>query len=496
MDDILTLSKLDANLLVISPDKTNPAKLLPKALKMFEAQLVRNAIEASVNIESSVNELGIEDVMLDSSRVLQIVINLLTNAIKFTSHAQTRQISLILSASMTCPADESHTSGVDYIPRRGNRQRNSIAEMGAGQEVFLTFMVRDTGKGLTPEEKASLFQRFSQASPKTYKKYGGSGLGLFISRELTELQNGQIGVRSTAGQGSTFAFYITARRWMPVTPLEGGMLIESIHTPTMLESPVAYSRRETAAMFDSSARKSSLGGGTLTPPPSSPMKSNMPRLPPPPTSHSPNSTDCIKPKTTEKQPPMSVLIVEDNVINQKVMAKQIRAAGHTVHVANHGLEALDFLRRSTFCSHLSPATQEPDYLNQGSATGLLTSAPIELSVILMDLEMPILDGLSCVKQVRDLQASGDIRGHVPVIAVTANARSEQIALALAAGMDEVVTKPFRIWQVLERAAGLVKVKLRRGMGARPALLHGRTGEGFRKDKVEEEMDVRMDSFMP
>ena len=76
--------------------------------------------------------------------------------------------------------------------------------------VFLLFEVKDTGQGLSDEEKKSLFQRFVQASSRTHVKYGGSGLGLFISRRLTELQNGAIGVASQPGVGSTFAFYIEA----------------------------------------------------------------------------------------------------------------------------------------------------------------------------------------------------------------------------------------------------------------------------------------------
>jgi hypothetical protein len=85
-------------------------------------------------------------------------------------------------------------------------------DWGDGEEIFLEFAVQDTGRGLTPEEKKLLFQRFSQASPRTHVQYGGSGLGLFISRELTELQGGEIGVSSEAGKGSTFAFYVKCRR--------------------------------------------------------------------------------------------------------------------------------------------------------------------------------------------------------------------------------------------------------------------------------------------
>ncbi|TKX21890.1 histidine kinase-like protein 11 [Elsinoe australis] len=433
VDDILTLSKLDANVLVISPDKSSPSKLLHQALKMFEAQLDRADIRATVELEPSVSLLDIDSVMMDSSRILQVVINLLTNAIKFTQHAKKRAIALVLGASLTAPRD----NDVHYIPRRETRPRHNFSlEWGTGQEIYLTFMVRDTGKGLTSEEMATLFQRFSQASPKTYKKYGGSGLGLFISRELCELQGGQIGVSSEAGRGSTFAFYVLTRRWLPCTPMSDSSArrYTDIHTPTMLESPVAYSRRESSAMFESTASLGSVAA---------------------------HSSPIPSPDKERKEQPikLSVLIVEDNVINQKVMAKQIRVAGHEVHVANHGLEALEFLRRTTYCVPAEEGStakiEQPDYLNQGSPKIVQGEAPVMLDVILMDLEMPVLDGLSCVKQIRMMQQAGEIKDHVPVIAVTANARSEQIGIALAAGMDEVVSKPCRIPAILERATGLV-----------------------------------------
>lgn len=91
--------------------------------------------------------------------------------------------------------------------------------------------------------------------------------------------------------------------------------------------------------------------------------------------------------------------------------------GCTVHVANHGLEALDFLSKTTLWN---------DYNGDGQQ--------MDLSIILMDLEMPILDGLTCTRKIRDLEREGKLKGHVPIIAVTANTRMEQMALALEAGM--------------------------------------------------------------
>jgi CheY-like chemotaxis protein len=120
-----------------------------------------------------------------------------------------------------------------------------------------------------------------------------------------------------------------------------------------------------------------------------------------------------------------ILIVEDNLVNQRVLAKQLRNIGVKVAVANHGGKALQYLRNTTY------------YLtNDPNANAL--------SLILMDWEMPVMDGLTCVREIRKLQHEGVIHGHVPVIAVTANVRSEQVSQALEAGMDDVISKPFRI----------------------------------------------------
>lgn len=112
-----------------------------------------------------------------------------------------------------------------------------------------------------------------------------------------------------------------------------------------------------------------------------------------------------------------ILLVEDNLINQKVLSKQLRGVGCTVHVANHGIEALDFLSKTSLW-------------NDGNTN----DRRMELSLILMDLEMPIMDGLTCCRRIRDLEREGKILGRVPIIAVTANARVQQMNLAIEAGM--------------------------------------------------------------
>lgn len=100
--------------------------------------------------------------------------------------------------------------GVDCFPTSTHRRRHGRIKFDAnhGDEIYLTIAITDTGKGLSAEEKSRLFERFAQGSPKTYTQYGGSGLGLWISREITEMMDGEIGVVSKEGVGSTFTFFV------------------------------------------------------------------------------------------------------------------------------------------------------------------------------------------------------------------------------------------------------------------------------------------------
>jgi len=185
---------------------------------MFDAQLKSDNIKLILNVDESVANIRIDHVLIDSRRVLQIIINLLSNAIKFVARSETREIYLALSASKRPPVNSSmgasllaprlRTSLTDAV----DRPADVFADSDAGERVYLQFSVRDTGPGMSEQEISKLFQRFAQASPRTYKRYGGTGLGLFISRELAELHGGQIGLHSTPGEGSTFTFYIQARR--------------------------------------------------------------------------------------------------------------------------------------------------------------------------------------------------------------------------------------------------------------------------------------------
>jgi PAS domain S-box-containing protein len=388
VDDVLTLSKLDSAMLMVTPVDSQPLQVVQRALKMFEGEVQTAGIQMEFVVEDSFKELEIDWVKLDPSRVLQVLINLTTNAIKFTTTESNRTIKVILAASRERPS-ASERQLVAFFPSRSKRvDQNFGADWGTGEEIFLEFAVQDTGRGLNEEEKKLLFQRFSQASPRTHVQYGGSGLGLFISRELTELQGGEIGVRSEAGKGSTFAFYVKCRKTTP--PKEGV-------TETL---PLSLARQLSDAK--NKARDHA------------PIARDFAQLP----------KETVSKNTKAQRAHLKVLIVEDNLVNQRVLQRQLQNHGITVYVANHGGEALDRLQESQYWKGNGPDA-------------------IDLGVVLMDKEMPVMDGLQCTKCIREWEQTGLLTSHVPIIAVTANARSEQIAALLDVGMDDVVSKPFR-----------------------------------------------------
>ena len=360
VSDVLTLSKLDSALLLVTPVDVRPASIVQQTLKMFEGELHTADIKMEFKIDSSIDELRVDWVRLDPSRLLQVLINLTTNAIKFTTGQAKRTIIITLSA-FSDPPPQLPTCCVSYIPSRSQRMDVTDGkDWGGGDNVYLNFAVQDTGKGLTEDEKKLLFLRFSQASPKTHVQYGGSGLGLFISRELVELQGGEIGVSSERGRGSTFAFYVKARKSQG--PPDSSDLLSSSTNPL---------------------RKSSMNRLLKSTSVIRPTMSNE------------SLSTATVPKPLGR---LRILIVEDNLVNQRVLSKQLQNQGCIVSVANHGGECIEQLKQTKFWKG-----HEAD--------------SAELDLILMDLEMPVMDGLTCTKTIRDLQKSKTIVRPIPIIAV-------------------------------------------------------------------------------
>lgn len=186
------------------------------------------------------------------------------------------------------------------------------------------------------------------------------GLGLFLSGRLAEKQSGEIGVSSDAGRGSTFAFYVKSRR------------TEKHGVSTPVENHISL-----------------------------------------PVGHHSTPMDVLSPAIDFSK--THILLVEDNVVNQKIVGKALQKAGCVVYVANHGVEALQILRETNVWYELS-------------------EAPKHLDIILMDWQMPVMDGLTCSREIRRLQAENKITRHVQIIATTANARDEQVETAIESGI--------------------------------------------------------------
>ncbi|KAF2625562.1 aerobic respiration control sensor protein-like protein arcB [Macroventuria anomochaeta] len=389
VDDVLTISKLDSGLFAMTPIDVQLESTAQDAVKMFEGEAKSAGVDLQFHIDDSCRELGVVNVSLDPTRVLQVLINLLTNAIKFTRLEAKRQILVSLSISLERPTHNAD-GRVAYIPRSGGSEAKTLqADWDQGQSVFVRFSVQDTGTGMTDAEHQLLFTRFSQTSPRTHIDYGGSGLGLFISRRLTEMHGGAIGFTSQKEVGSTFSFYVQSRKSNPTS-----LRRESVE--------------ESSAAVDLSLKthKTVLRSKSYS------------------EENTPHASRTNTPERTVPDSDLHILIVEDNLVNQRVLAKQLRNLGMHVAVANHGGEALKYLRTTNYCNA------------DGSGN--------ELNMILMDWEMPVMNGLECVANIRKMQGEGDVNGHVPVIVVTANVRSEQVEIALRAGMDDVISKPFRI----------------------------------------------------
>ncbi|KAF2126869.1 aerobic respiration control sensor protein arcB [Dothidotthia symphoricarpi CBS 119687] len=389
VDDILTVSKLDSNLLLITPIPAQPVEVVQRAMSMFKPEVQAKDIQFKFCPDESLQRLGIDQILLDPSRLLQITVNLITNAIKFTQASPERSISVHISASTDKP--DFSAQGFKFVPTRSTLIVTAGEDWSTSELLYLRVEVQDTGCGLTVEEKELLFERFAQASPRTHAHYGGSGLGLFISRQLAELHGGQIGVSSQAGVGSTFGFFIQCKK-IPSTS-RPGLSRRTTGQSDMVKSP----RKSVTVVSDLKKPK------------------------------------VAKPKSMELER-LHVLIVEDNIVNQKVLSKQLIKCGFIVSTADNGIFALEHLQKTEF----------------------YTQGGMPLSVILMDLEMPEMDGLTCCKRIREMEAEGTLNSHVPIIAVTANVRVEQIATAKESGMDDVVSKPFRVPELLAKIKSLLE----------------------------------------
>ena len=328
----------------------------------------------------------------DPGRVRQILTNLLTNSIKFTSDGYVKM-------SVKVVAETSSTTTVQ-------------------------FCVEDTGIGIEEEVKKRLFRPFSQADSSTARRFGGTGLGLTISKNLVDLMKGEISLESKLDNGTTAIFSIPFKRpeftaGSSPTQLSGtGTLPDRIHSDISL-----------------SCESSSAGGGsrdqagpisTIQP---SPLASMSLPTTPPEAGAVPSATSPVPkvfPSTQRKK--FHVLVVEDNIVNSKFALKTLQTLGFTASAVWNGKEALEYLLRAA-----TEADATPDHPTQY----------LMPSLVLMDCQMPVLDGYRATHTLRRHQPYCSLPRiqKVPIVAMTASAIQGDREKCMRAGMDDYLAKP-------------------------------------------------------
>jgi signal transduction histidine kinase/CheY-like chemotaxis protein/HPt (histidine-containing phosphotransfer) domain-containing protein len=460
INDILDFSKIEAGRLELEQQPFDLRECVEGALDLLATRAAERGLDLAYLIEPGV-PAAIEG---DVTRLRQVLLNLLSNAVKFTEHGE-----VVLTV-----AGEPARDGGD----------------APGERRTLRFSVRDTGIGIPPDRVDRLFQSFSQVDASTTRRYGGTGLGLAISRRLAEMMGGTMWVTSEPGVGSTFSFTIAAPvapSWrkafldevQPALQEKRALVVDDNATnrlilgrqleawqmrPIVFDAPLdalAWIRgggRADVAILDAQmpdmdglmlAREIRTVGGAWATTPlvmltslgrrevgpgaeaftaflSKPLKPSalfdvlvgiftgqpvrvVPRA---------GGALEIDPRMGETVP-RRLLLVEDNATNQKVALALLGRLGYTADVAGNGLEGLEALGRQAY------------------------------DVVLMDIQMPELDGLEATRRLR----SELPEARQPwVIAMTANAMEGEREVALAAGMNEVVTKPVRIERLAEALA--------------------------------------------
>jgi signal transduction histidine kinase/DNA-binding response OmpR family regulator/putative methionine-R-sulfoxide reductase with GAF domain len=457
INDILDFSKIEAGRMDIEHQPFDLRECVESALDLVGQRAALKHLDVAYLFEGEVPPA----VRGDVTRLRQILLNLLGNAVKFTERGE-----VVLSVAV-----------------EGDEQ--------TGEGSFLHFTVRDTGIGLTAEAIGRLFQKFSQADASTTRKYGGTGLGLAISKLLAELMGGRMWVESAGpGQGSGFHFTIAApraelpeasrrvffgdqpglkgrrllvvddnatnRRVLALQTAKWGMVprdsespaqalawvqagehfdlaVIDMHMPEM--DGVELARRLHAVaprlplvLFSSLGRKE-IGDGAEhfaaalhKPLRQSQLHDTLVNLLAGQVQSLPEAP--AKPRLDAEMAahhPLRILVAEDNVVNQKLALRLLSQMGYRADVASNGIEAIEAVSRQTY------------------------------DLILMDVQMPEMDGLEASRRLNQLPQRPRI------VAMTANAMQGDREACLAAGMDDYVTKPIRV-EALVAALRAVEVR--------------------------------------
>jgi PAS domain S-box-containing protein len=381
INDILDFSKVESGRLDIEEVQFSLSVIVGDVNKMLGFAAQRKNLDFSSDVSDDiVNDLV---VLGDPGRVRQIVTNLLTNSIKFTN--------------------------------QGHVKFSVLKETETANTVEIKFVIEDTGIGIEEEVRERLFVPFSQGDASTARKFGGTGLGLTICKSLLDLMHGRITLESTVGSGTTATFWIPFKKsastntdLVGIEPLADGL-------PSRLQSELSVSGH--------GSEPDGLLGSVPPELASSGLSDGLKQSRAPNRKVSSNVTPSVTPSMQEisdaKREHTHILVVEDNAINQQIAIKTIEKLGFGVSAVWNGKEALDYL----------VAAQE------GKQT--------KPDVILMDVQMPVIDGYKCTHLLRYHLPYKTYVQDVPIVAMTASAIQGDREKCRKAGMDDYLAKPVR-----------------------------------------------------
>ena len=438
IDDILDISKIEANRMVLEEEPFSLRSLVFSSLKSLAVRANEKEISLVYDIDGSVPDY----IVGDSYRLRQIILNLAGNAIKFTDQGEVR-VKVFAESGVVC--------------RPG--------------EVVVKFAVQDTGIGIHNNKLDVIFDTFQQADGSTTRKFGGTGLGLSISRKLTLLMRGRMWVESTYGKGSTFFFTSVVRvgnpdvgRIMPqlnqyrahnVLFVDTGYtgcadeIAENIRqlglVPCVVsrDSKMEISTGKSSEAYDcvivdhsdvaqqmrsmerfkyipivlvapqiSVSFKTALESGisSYMTTPCLPIDLGNALIPALEGRAAPTSADHSR--------TFDILLAEDNLINQKLAVKILTKHNHKVTVANNGLEAVEAIKTKRF------------------------------DVVLMDVQMPVMGGFEATAKIREYEQTHQY-SRSPIIALTAHAMLGDREKCISAAMDEYLSKPLKPNQLIQ-----------------------------------------------
>ncbi|GAB0143973.1 hypothetical protein EsHS_00004470 [Epichloe bromicola] len=375
INDILDFSKVESGRLDVEEVQFSLSLVVKEVVRMLQFAVERKNLDFQSDIGGDIENDMV--VIGDPGRVRQIITNLLTNSIKFTNQGYVRF--------------------------------SVVTETESNDSIKIRFVVEDTGVGIQDDVRKKLFQPFSQGDASTARRFGGTGLGLTICKNLLDLMHGQITLESVVGNGTKATFWIPFNK--PHGPQKSNP-VQSGAIPDRLQSDLSISCN--SSEYDQV-------GGTSTGSEGAVLSSSLPRRRP--SVRTPPTSDRDMSRIERSK--MHILLVEDNPVNQKIAIKTIQKLGFQVTAAWNGKEALDYMLAAS-----RGQNKKPD-------------------MILMDVQMPIIDGYKCTHVLRHHLPYKAIAQDVPIVAMTASAIHGDREKCNRAGMDDYLAKPVTM-TILER----------------------------------------------